>query len=90
MLTSQMDITENEDPLRLREFLKGYNHSNNGQSMFRSLNQIIADNSKTEEGDIEMEDEEEAKGDEIKTPESIKIFTDKLNSSFTSVMLRFV
>jgi hypothetical protein len=37
-----------------------------------------------------MEDEEETKGDEIKTPESLKIFTDKLNSSFTSVMLRFV
>ena len=52
MMSSQMETAESEDPLKLREFLKGYTYSNGGHSMFRALNQIITDNSMIEDEEV--------------------------------------
>jgi hypothetical protein len=88
-----METAENEDPLKLREFLKGYTYSNGGHSMFRALNQIITENSMIEDEEVcedKNMDDEEVKNDKIKIPESLKTFSDKLHSSFSSIMLRFI
>ena len=100
MLSDQLDCKDSEDPLKLREFVKTYasNGSNSASSLFRSLNNLIVEESSSiievnnqngSNEDVEME--EENKGDqENHLPQNLKQVGVKLQQSFVQVMFRFV
>lgn len=100
MLSDQLDCKDSEDPLKLREFVKTYasNGSSSSSSLFRSLNNLILEESSSiidvnnqngNNEDVEME--EENKGDqENHLPQNLKEVGVKLQQSFVQVMLRFV